>query len=275
MPISNSNELETLKSSFTDVLRLLSNLIEMREYSSKGFSSDIVQYCKSMAQKMGMNEEDAGHLEISALLRDIGKVSISDDHLKTPLDQLDTNNQRKVKNYPVVGEALLHEIESLSQPAKFIRNIKENFDGNGFPDGLAGKDIPLGSRILSVINDYYALQDGNLIIGEIFSAAKALDYLDQHSGSLYDPEVISAFKDTLGHGGSARDAIQEEENIVQNHLVAATDLENGMTLDQDIVTSMGVILLNKGKTLRKFTIMHLQNLEKTLSENFKIHIKNN
>jgi len=277
MPLPKSNELESLKNSYADVLRLLSNLIEMREYSSKGYSSDITEYCKGMALKMGMSEEDAEHLAVAGLLRDIGKVSISDDILNEPLDQLDVNNQRKIKNYPVVGEALLHEIESLAQPARFIRNIKESFDGNGFPDGLSGEDIPLGSRILTVINDYYALQDGNLIIGELFSAAKALDYLDNHSGDIYDPKIVTAFKEHLGHGESAEETSSEEpeEEVVveENYIVSAQALENGMTLDEDIVTSLGVILLNKGKVLRKFTIMHLQKLEQTLSEEFKIHIK--
>lgn len=263
-----SSRYESLKSSYSDVLRLLSNMIEMRQYSSKGCSSDISEYCKNIAIKMDMSEEESNYLSVAGLLRDIGKVSISDDLLNIPYKELNDEQKKKVKNYPVVGEALLQEIESLAEPAKFIRSFKERYDGEGYPEGLSGEDIPLGSRILAVVNDYYALQDGNLVIGENFTTDKAIEYLDERAGKAYDPNVLSTFKQLLGHGEEETEKAQEEALKV-----SASDLENGMVLAQDIVTSMGVILLNKGKTVRKFTIMHLQNLEKTLSEEFDIYIQ--
>ena len=124
-------------------------------------------------------------------------------------------------------------LEELKDVSMIVRSHHERFDGQGFPDGLEGLRIPLGARVLSVVNDYDGLQIGTLSEKRMTEGeAKAL--LNQSRGKRYDPQIVDTFIEMLG--GMAREVVRERP-------VSHADLKVGMVLSRDLVSREGALLL--------------------------------
>lgn len=257
-----------LKKSFFNTVNAFSGLIEMREGRLGGHSRRVANQARRLARGMGMAESEIQDVMLAGLLHDIGKIGLPDDILKKPFNTLTADERNMMVRHPVTGELALMSVESLSGPAKLIRHHHERFDGNGYPDGLAGLAIPLGARVLAVVNDYDSLQLGTLVNRPI-SAAEARRFIADNAAKRYDPEVVRVFLEHYADGDASR--IAEDEDITLPYRPA--DLKPGMVLAHDLMHREGYLLLAHGFVLDARMIEQLVRLERSESQVLVLQIK--
>ena len=129
-------------------------------------------------------------MEQAALLHDIGKVGIPDDILHKARD-LSDQEWHTMREHPVIGERIVRTIPGLGPVARIIRHEHERWDGSGYPDGLAGEDIPVGARIILACDAYHAMTS-NRPYRQAMAHSDAVRELAEGAGSQFDPEVTEA-----------------------------------------------------------------------------------
>ena len=144
----------------------------------------------------------------------------------------------------MVSKAVLDHVEELRSAALLIEAVRENWDGSGFPGRLQQGQIPFRSRILHVLIDFYAELDRGGIEGRPISAADAVTRLAAHTGTWYDPVVISQLEASVS-GGTDIDDAPPRLALPVNELVT------GMVLAEDLCTSSGMKLLARGHTITR------------------------
>jgi two-component system cell cycle response regulator len=162
-----------------------------------------------VGQRLGMSSEQLDELARAAELHDIGKVAIPDAILHKP-GPLDAAEWSFMCRHTVIGERILGVAPALRPVAKLVRASHENWDGTGYPDGLAGEEIPLGARVVRVCDSYHAMISDRPYRTATRPAA-ALAELRRCAGTLFDPRVVEIFVDvaaqrvqgTLAHHGEA------------------------------------------------------------------------
>lgn len=245
---------EKLKKSFITSVRVFSNLIEMRNPSRSGHSRRVAELARTLAQNMGMSAGEVQDVFIAALLLDIGKISLPDRLLDKPFHSLSVSERSEVIKCPIKGEMALMALEQLHGAAKLIRNHNERFDGGGYPDRLSGLSIPLGARILAVVENYDTALIGTNFIKPL-KPTEASVLIQDGMGKHYDPAVVEVFLNELGKASTAMD------NTVKLALRSG-QLKPGMTLSSDLITRNGELLLSKDHVLNEQLIDQIRNFEK-------------
>ena len=181
----------------TDVL--LRALAE-RHPDLDGHSCDVALLAETTAQNLGLEADDVEVVRQAAQLHDIGKVAIPEAILHKP-GSLDDDEWAFMRRHSEIGERIIGEAPALARVAAMVRSSHERFDGTGYPDGLAGKDIPLGARIVAVCDAFDAM-----ITERPYSAAKTPEAAEQElracAASQFDPVVVEAFcasRGTVAH----------------------------------------------------------------------------
>ena len=181
---------------------LAAALAERDSYTGE-HSACVVETAKSVARALGLHELEVERVGHAALLHDIGKVGMPDRVLHKP-GPLAGEEWDVMREHPVVGERILRSIPGMGCVARIVRHEHERFDGRGYPDGLAGEDIPIGSRVILACDAYHAMTSDRP-----YRAAMAHDHavaeLVRCAGSQFDPRIVSALVGLLGRGdGQAR-----------------------------------------------------------------------
>jgi response regulator RpfG family c-di-GMP phosphodiesterase len=254
---------QNLRKSFLNTVHAFSGLIEMREGSLGGHSRRVAEQARTLARQLGMDEAAIQEVMLAGLLHDIGKIGLPDEILRKPFNALNADERSLVVRHPVTGELALMAVDALKGAAALIRHHHERFDGAGYPDGLQGLAIPLGARILAVVNDYDALQLGTLV-NRPLRPAEARDFLIENSGKRYDPEVVRAF---LGAVPQVAEAV-----VLPGMPHRPATLRPGMVLARDLVHRDGYLLLAHGFVLDAKMIEQLARLEATEGHALTIHV---
>ena len=250
---------ERLKKNFITSILVFSNLIEMRNPKMMGHARRVADLARTLAQNMGLSAAEVQDVFIAGLLLDIGKIGLPDYLLDKPFTTLTSEERSEMVRAPVKGQAALMALEQLHGPAKLIRAHREHFDGSGYPDRLAGLEIPLGARILSVINDYDAAQSGSLLTRRL-NKADAQAFIWENAGKRYDPTVVKAFL----KGG-------EPQKTGGELALGSYELLADMELSRDLVSADGLLLLPKGSVLDEEGIENIQFFERS-GEKLTIHV---
>lgn len=251
-----------LKDSFITSIKVFSNLIELRERSLAGHSRRVADLARSLAKRMNLPDSEVNDIFVAALLHDIGKIGLPDKVLTRPFVTLVGEDRDLVIRHPATGQAALMGLEQLHGAAKLIRAHHERWDGMGFPDGLSGLSIPMGARILALVNDYDALQIGTLLSKRL-TQSEAVTFIVEGRGKRYDPQVVDAFAPMVGAAG---DAIAEIS-------VKSPQLKAGMILSRDLVTPEGVMLLSRDFVLNDVIIEQVHNFERSSGRALTLHIR--
>ncbi|MBI5076453.1 MAG: HD domain-containing protein [Nitrospirae bacterium] len=182
---------EELKNVFYDVLTSFAQAMEKRDYGTYGHCRRVSQISCLIAAALDLGDEKRNSLKAAAMLHDIGKIGISDFVLgKT--GPLTAEEWGLIKHHPAKGVEILRPIKQFSPILPCILHHHENYDGSGYPHGLAGKDIPLTARIIAIADAYDAILSDR----PYRSAAdrtRAMDELVHCSGTQFDPEIVRAF----------------------------------------------------------------------------------
>lgn len=156
---------------------------------------DVGPIAADVARRLGLELDDVRRIARAAELRDIGKIAVPEEILHKP-GSLDDDELRIVRQHTVIGERILRVAPALSDLAPLVRASHERFDGEGYPDGLRGEEIPLGGRIVAVCDAYHAMVH-RAAHHEARSPQEALRELRSGAGTQFDPRVVSAFGVTL------------------------------------------------------------------------------
>ncbi|MFA7268383.1 MAG: HD domain-containing phosphohydrolase [Sterolibacterium sp.] len=256
-----------LKRGFINSVRVFSGLTELRGgilgSHFVGHGRRVADMARLLATQMDMADASPQQAMLAGLLHDIGKIGLPDHLLSKPFDSLSGKERVLVKKHPVIAENLLMAVDQLQEAVLAIRHHHEQFDGSGYPDGLAGDTIPMAARILAVVNDYDALQLGTLTQRQL-KPAEALQYIIGKRSHRYDPRVVDAFAIWL--------AGKEQPKWREIGLRPA-ELRPGMVLADDLSHRDGYLLLAAGYTLDATAIAHLRRIEDEADEPVIVHVR--
>ncbi|HSD76675.1 MAG TPA: HD-GYP domain-containing protein, partial [Solirubrobacteraceae bacterium] len=173
---------------------LASALLERDRYTGE-HSESVVEMARTVASTVGLDELETERVAMAALLHDIGKVAIPDRVLLKP-GKLDAAEWELMKEHPVIGERILRAIPGMGAVARIVRHEHEHFDGSGYPDGLRGEEIPIGSRIILACDTYSAMTTSRPY-RDAMDHAEAVAELARYAGSQFDPKVTEALIGSL------------------------------------------------------------------------------
>jgi two-component system cell cycle response regulator len=159
----------------------------------------VAALAEQTAQVLGMGEEQRTAVRQAANLHDIGKAAVPDAILDKA-GPLDEHEWAFMRRHTIIGERIMQAAPALTAAAPLVRSSHESFDGTGYPDRLAGDDIPLGARVIAVCDAYDAMVSDRPYRAAL-SHAEALAELRRCAGTQFDPEVVAAFIATVERAG--------------------------------------------------------------------------
>jgi response regulator RpfG family c-di-GMP phosphodiesterase len=239
-----------LKKKFLVSIKMFTGLIELRGGVMAGHSRRVGELARRVAQECGLDEKAQNDVFLAGLLHDIGKIGLSDGLLARPVSLMNGSQMTEYCRHAAAGEAALMPLEELRDAARLVRSHHEHFSGHGFPDSLHDEEIPLGSRILAVVNDYDGFQIGTLAEKKL-TPEQALAMLRQLAGKRYDPKVIEVF---------SRMAEQNLLGEANERRLGADQLKPGMVLARDFVGENGALLLAADVHLTPAMVSQIQAL---------------
>src|SRR3954463_12236617 len=180
-------------------LALMAALSE-RDAWTAAHSRAVGNLAATLAQKLGMSAE-ADTIRSAALLHDIGKMGIPDAVLNKP-SELDAGEWALMREVPLAGERILRAVPGMGAAARLVRHVHEHFDGSGHPDGPAGDQIPLGSRVIAACDAYHAMTSPRAW-RPAMTHEQAIHELLEGAKTQFDPEVVEVL---VGHANGLRQA---------------------------------------------------------------------
>ena len=175
----------------TDPAGSLAAALERKTRAASGQLARSAWYAAKVAAEMGLGVGEQELIEKAALLHDVGKLAVPDDVLQKP-GGLSEQERAMVKAHPEAGARIAGRLPDLAAAAAIIAHHHEHYDGTGYPDGLAGDDIPLGSRII-LVSDAFDAMTTYRSYKSVISLQEALQELHRCSGQQFDRRVVNAF----------------------------------------------------------------------------------
>jgi len=176
---------------YSGTLEAMILALDLREHETGYHSYRVTEYAINLGKHMKLSDEELSIIAKGALLHDIGKIGVPDHILLKP-DKLTDDEWEQMRKHAEFGYELLKKIDFLEQSAKIVHTHHERYDGQGYPSGLSGEDIPLGSRIFSVVDALDAMTSRRTYRKAI-PFEEAVQKIAEASGTQFDPGVIEAF----------------------------------------------------------------------------------
>jgi two-component system cell cycle response regulator len=152
---------------------------------------DVGLLAEAVAEELGLSGQQLHHIRQAAELHDIGKVAVPSAILDKP-GRLDADEWAFIARHTLIGERILGAAIALRPVARLVRSSHERWDGNGYPDGLSGEEIPLGARIVTACDAYDAMTSDRPYQWSV-GHVEALEELRRCAGTQFDPVVVDAF----------------------------------------------------------------------------------
>lgn len=256
---------EELLKQYNTTIKVISNLINLKTPTPSSMNANVVTHSVAMCKLIKLNRKVITEVRNAAQLFQLGKLAVSDDLVGMKINEMNEEELHSYNKHSVNGANLLLPLTSLDYAANIIRHQNEDYNGEGYPDQLKGKAIPLGSRVLRVVIDYQQIIHG-LYFKDEYSPNDALDFMDRYSGKKYDKTLLMVYRKFI-------DELSKTEGIQQDRLLSISDLKADMIASRDLVTNAGLLLITKGTKLNELTIRKLEELQERDPEQLNIFIK--
>ncbi|UCH83005.1 MAG: HD domain-containing protein, partial [Candidatus Latescibacterota bacterium] len=209
--LDNARLYDDLRNLFYNTVETLVRALQARDKYTSGHSARVSRYSLLVAEKLGLSTREKHHLYLAAMLHDIGKIGIPDNLLNRP-GELTDEEIKTVRNHVTVGASMLKALGEMHPVVPLILHHHEAFDGSGYPDGLAGEQIPLMSRILAVADTYDAMTSDRPY-RRALSKADAIGELKRCAGTSFDPGIVALFLEVLEEQSSAVIDVDEPQYV--------------------------------------------------------------
>ncbi len=173
------------------VMEVLLAAVEMKDRDIYGHSLREAGYAVTLAEEMGLPKQRVEDIRQGALLHEIGNLFIGERILRKP-DELTEDEFKEVKQHAALGAAVVSKVKGLEDVAKIVRHHHERFDGSGYPDGLADDRIPLGARVVAVVDAFGAMTEERPY-RKMLTLEEALAELERGAGGQFDPWPLEVF----------------------------------------------------------------------------------
>jgi len=185
----------TLRRAFVGTVESLARAVDARDMATANHSSLVADYAEGIARTMGLTAVQISDARVAGFLHDLGKIGIRDGILTKP-GPLTDEEWEIMRRHPVLGYEILQPVPIAERIKVAVRHSHERWDGHGYPDGLAGEEIPIAARVIAVADAYEALTtDRPYRTGR--SPEEALQEIRRCSGTQFDPQAVTALFDLL------------------------------------------------------------------------------
>jgi len=186
-----SSKITELETAHFDTIKALAGALESKDFYTRHHSDRTVRHAELTGRRLGLSRQERMHVRYAALLHDIGKIGIPEEILNKPA-RLTEDEYELMKRHPIIGAAIVEQVSFLRPVIPLIRHDHERWDGLGYPDGLKGETIPLGARIIAVVDAYDAMA-----VDRVYRKAPGHDFalveLRRCAGTQFDPAIVEAF----------------------------------------------------------------------------------
>ncbi len=179
----------------------LTSLIDLKDHYTEGHSKSVRDLARHFAEYIELSPKDVKEIVTAAELHDIGKIGVPDLILNKP-GKLNDREFFEIKKHPLKGADSIRTIKGFENVAKIIKHHHEKYDGTGYPDGLAGRKIPLGSRIIGILDAFHAMVYGRSY-RKAMTKSETLAIMEKGKGAQFDPEILDSFKKFMEMGNQA------------------------------------------------------------------------
>lgn len=182
---------EALRRAFAGTVRSLANAVDARDMATADHSGRVAEYAVAIAREMGLGDAEVREIQVSGFLHDVGKIGIPDDILakRGPLTDSEWNFMRR---HPLLGYEILQPVAISERIKQAIRHSHEWWDGSGYPDGLAGRRIPLAARVIAVADAFESFTTDRPYRAS-GDPRKAVEEIQRCAGTQFDPQVVEVF----------------------------------------------------------------------------------
>jgi HD-GYP domain-containing protein (c-di-GMP phosphodiesterase class II) len=184
---------------FFGTVSALSQAIDAKDGFTRGHADRVSRIAGAIAREMRLSEKVIEDIELAGLLHDIGKIGVEDRILMKPM-RLDADEQELMRRHPIYGASILEPSAALRPLVQMVLHHHENYDGSGYPEGLKGTDIPLGSRII-IVADAYEAMTSDRIYRKAIGHEKAMEQLNKYKSIQFDAAIVRTLEQLLQKRG--------------------------------------------------------------------------
>ena len=266
---------QMLEASFMDSIRLLASMVETLNANLGKQMRQVAQLSRKVGEVFQLEPAELDQIEMAGMIHDIGLLGFDEDLWYKDIKQMSLEQDRLFREHPVIGSIILEGVEKLAGVGEIVLFHHEQVNGQGFPNGLRGSQIPLGSRIIHAVSDYQSV-----IATWPRDARKLISYTRRHfDASVWksftvsdDPDVIideAAEKKLLVDSNQKYDmevvaalikVIRKSKNIDPSYTIGLQEIETGMVLMEDLRLNDGRLLLTKGTRLKETTVQSIRTI---------------
>lgn len=184
-----------LQNTYRNTVSTLSKTVDARDSYTAGHSERVTFISLKLAEKLGLEKRELENIELAAQFHDIGKIGVPDSILLKK-DRLTDNEFDLIKKHPIIGMNILSNIEFLKEILQIILHHHENYDGSGYPYGISGNEIPIGSRIISIADTYDSMTSDRPY-RKALTHEEAVNEIIRCKGTQFDPRLIETTIDVI------------------------------------------------------------------------------
>ncbi|GAB4333919.1 MAG: hypothetical protein Kow0037_12320 [Calditrichia bacterium] len=228
-----------LKTAFLNTVEIIQNLIEIKAPGTKDHLERVAKGVSYISKKVNGHGLEADKIIIAAKIHEIGKIAIPDEILQKDRSELDESEQAMIDRHAILGAACIEEVPNFKGIASILRHLNENMNGSGKPDGLSGDQIPLGSRIIAIVNYFdsiFFLTDRHQTIES--ALAEVQDNLDVRFDRELFPHLYQYVIENYADAERPKDV-----------KISPQQLKPGMVLSRRLLTASNVVLIPENTTL--------------------------
>jgi GAF domain-containing protein len=189
--LHNMELFDSLQTYYREMVSALSRAVDAKDARPSGRAERARVRARALAAELGLPEAIIQHVEHAALLHDVGKIGVDEAILRKP-GALTPEEYEQVKRHPIIGHEILSSVRYLGPATQMVLYHQERYDGGGYPEGLKAEEIPLGARIVAVLDAWDAMTSDRPYRKALTRDA-ALAELASGAGAQFDPKVVDAF----------------------------------------------------------------------------------